>query len=307
MAGAEVLTDGNDGNRMRCACIDIGTNTTRLLVAERVGGGLREVAAVRRFVRLAGGGDGAIAPETVRQLAEVVAEQVRLAERHGAPSVRVVATAAIRRAPNRDELCRAVMRAAGVDVEVLTGREEAALAFAGAIATLADGEAEGLLGVVDVGGGSSELVTGTRHGGVGWWTSLAVGSGVLADRHLRSDPPALDELAAVRAEVDAALAGVEPPDAPCAVLAVGGSATALAAVGGELAPETIARVLSVLIAEPAAEAARRLGLHVERVRLLPAGLLLLEAAWTAFGRAPLRIAQGGLREGVVLHALDSGS
>ncbi|MEA2256796.1 MAG: exopolyphosphatase / guanosine-5-triphosphate,3-diphosphate pyrophosphatase [Solirubrobacteraceae bacterium] len=307
MAGAEVLTDGNDGNRMRCACIDIGTNTTRLLVAERDGGRLREVVAERRFLRLAGGRDGAIAPETVHRLGAVVAEQVRLAERHGAPAVRVVATAAIRRAPNRDELCRAVARAAGVEVEVLTGREEAALAFAGAIATLDDGAADGLLGVVDVGGGSSELVTGTRRDGVAWWASLSVGSGVLADRHLRSDPPALDELAAVRAEVDAALVGVAPPAAPRTVLAVGGSATSLAAAGGELAPETIARVLSVLIEEPAAQAARRLGLHVERVRLLPAGLLLLEAAWSAFGGAPLHVAKGGLREGVVLQALDAGS
>jgi exopolyphosphatase/guanosine-5'-triphosphate,3'-diphosphate pyrophosphatase len=161
--------------------------------------------------------------------------------------------------------------------------------------------------VIDVGGGSAELITGSAREGVTWCTSIDVGSGVLAERHLRSDPPALDELAAVRAEIDAALAGVRPP-AAAVVLAVGGSATSLAgAAGGELAPETIARVLSVLIAAPAEEAARRLGLHVERVRLLPAGLLLLEAAWNAFGPVPLRVAQGGLREGVVLRALDGRS
>ncbi|HEY0363619.1 MAG TPA: hypothetical protein VGC83_15175, partial [Solirubrobacteraceae bacterium] len=87
------------------------------------------------------------------------------------------------------------------------------------------------------------------------------------------------------------------------VLAVGGSATTLAAAGGgELEPASIARILAVLLAEPAAEAAKRLGLHVERVRLLPAGLLALEAAWGAFGQAPLQIARGGLREGVVMRA-----
>jgi exopolyphosphatase/guanosine-5'-triphosphate,3'-diphosphate pyrophosphatase len=307
MAGAEVLTDGNDGNRMRCGCIDIGTNTTRLLVAERDGDRLRVVVAERRFLRLATGPDGLIPAATVQRVGDVVADYVAIAREHGASRVRAVATAAIRRAPNRDDLRRAVALAAGVEVDVLTGREEAALAFAGAAATLADGAPDALLGVVDVGGGSSELVTGTRRDGVVWWASLSVGSGVLADRHLRSDPPALDELAAVRAEIDAALAGIEPPEAPGTVLAVGGSATSLAAAGGELAPESIARVLSVLIAEPAAQAAQRLGLHVERARLLPAGLLLLEAAWDAFGGAPLRVAQGGLREGVVLHALDARS
>jgi exopolyphosphatase / guanosine-5'-triphosphate,3'-diphosphate pyrophosphatase len=305
MAGAEALTDGNDGNRVRRACIDIGTNTTRLLVAERAGDGLREVAATRRFLRLTGQADGTIAPATVEQLAALVAAQVLIAAEHGADRVRVVATAAIRAAPNRDELCRAVRRAAGVPVEVLSGEQEAALAFAGALASLARPPA-GLVGVIDVGGGSSELVAGTAEGGVGWWASLAIGSGVLVERHLRSDPPALEELAAMRADVDAALTGVEPP-VPAVVLAVGGSATALAATAGDLAPETIARVLSVLIAEPAAQAAARLGLHVERVRLLPAGLLILEAAWAAFGRPLLRVARGGLREGVLLHALDAHS
>jgi exopolyphosphatase/guanosine-5'-triphosphate,3'-diphosphate pyrophosphatase len=291
---------------MRCACVDIGTNTTRLLVAERTAKGLREVVAVRRFLRLTAGPDGAIPEATVADVAALVAAHVSLARAHGAARVRTVATAAIRRAPNRGTLCRAVRTAAGVEVEVLSGEEEAALAFAGALASL-QRVPPGLIGVIDVGGGSSELVTGTADEGVTWSVSLPVGSGVLAECHLRSDPPALDELAAVRADVDRALAGLRAPT-PRIVLAVGGSATSLAGeADGELAPETIARVLSVLIAEPAAEASRRLGLHIERVRLLPAGLLVLEAAWQALGGAPLRVVRGGLREGVVLRALDAGS
>jgi exopolyphosphatase / guanosine-5'-triphosphate,3'-diphosphate pyrophosphatase len=271
-------------------------------VAEHTGEGLREVVAVRRFMRLRPAPDGAIPVATVAHVAELVAEHVALARQHGAQHVRAVATAAIRHAPNRDELCSAVRRAAGVEVEVLSGEQEAALAFAGALDSLPR-PPDGLIGVIDVGGGSSELVTGTADEGVTWWVSLPVGSGVLAERHLRSDPPALEELAAARAEIDAALARVRPP-VPLAILAVGGSATSLAGqADGALAPETIARVLSVLIDQPAAEAARRLGLHIERVRLLPAGLLLLEAAWEALGRAPLHLARGGLREGVVLRAL----
>ncbi len=292
---------------MPCACVDIGTNTTRLLIAERDGERLREVAAVRRFLPISPGADGTIPRETVVQLAEVVAAHVRLARDHGVSNVRTVATAAIRSAANRHELCRAVHDATGVEVEVLSGEQEAALAFAGAIATVGEPAPVGLIGVIDVGGGSSELVAGTADDGVAWWASFPLGSALLTDRHVRSDPPALDDLAAVRADIDAVLASVTPP-APQAVLAVGGSATSLAAAaGGELAPETIARVLSVLIAEPAADAARRLGLPVQRVRLLPAGLLALEAAWIAFGRAPLRVVQGGLREGVILRTLDGRS
>ena len=291
---------------MICACVDIGTNTTRLLVAERDGARVREVVAVRRFLRLVPADDGAIPADAVAELAAIVAAHVRMARRRGVEGVRVVGTAAIRGARNRDELCATVQRAAGVDVEVLTSEQEAALAFAGALATLARPPA-GPIGVIDVGGGSSELVTGTAHGGVTWSTSVAIGSGTLAERHLRSDPPALDELAAVRAEIDVALTGVSPPPTEM-VLAVGGSATTLAAAsGGELVPATIARILAVLLAEPAAEAAKRLGLHVERVRVLPVGLLALEAAWGAFGQVPLQIALGGLREGVVLRAFDGRS
>jgi len=306
MAGAEVLTWGDDGNRMRCACVDIGTNTTRLLVAEREGAHVREVVAARRFLRLVPGDDGAIPGDAVAELAKIVGAHVRLALGHGVGEIRIVGTAAIRGARNRDALCAAIHDAAGVPVEVLTSEQEATLAFAGALATLSP-PPRGAIGVIDVGGGSSELVTGTAGDGVTWWTSLPIGSGTLAARHLRSDPPALDELASARAEIDVALEGVRPPPAEL-VLAVGGSATTLAAAaGGELAPATIARILAVLLAEPAAEAAKRLGLPVERVRLLPVGLLALEAAWGAFGQAPLRVALGGLREGVILRAFDGRS
>jgi exopolyphosphatase/guanosine-5'-triphosphate,3'-diphosphate pyrophosphatase len=289
MAGAEVLTCGDDGNRMLCACVDIGTNTTRLLVAERDGPRLREVVAVRRFLHLAPGDDGAIPADAVAALAAIVAGHTRVAQQHGVSDVRVVGTAAIRAASNRDELCAAVRSACGVHVEVLASPPA------------------GAIGVIDIGGGSCELVTGTVADGVTWWRSVPIGSGTLAARHLRSDPPELAELAAARAEIDIALEEVDPPVTEL-VLVVGGSATTLAAAsGGELEPASIARILAVLLAEPAAEAAKRLGLHVERVRLLPAGLLALEAAWGAFGQAPLQIARGGLREGVVMRAFDGRS
>jgi exopolyphosphatase / guanosine-5'-triphosphate,3'-diphosphate pyrophosphatase len=282
------------------ACIDIGSNTTRLLVAECGAGGVRELRAERAFTRLGQGLDdgGLLTRAKLEELADTVASQVRLARELGAEPVRAVATAAVRRAANRAELLRVVREAAGVEIEVLSEDEEARLAFAGATQTL-DHAPAGVVGVVDVGGGSSELVAGTVAEGVSWSASFPVGSGDLAEAYLRSDPPASSELAALRAHVVGALAGVAPPAVEHG-LAVGGSATSLhRLVGDVLAPATLAKAIDVLAAAPAAEVARRFGLDVRRVRLLPAGILILEAASALFGR-PLLIARGGLREGVVL-------
>jgi exopolyphosphatase/guanosine-5'-triphosphate,3'-diphosphate pyrophosphatase len=280
--------------RVRCACIDIGSNTTRVLVADRTDGGLAEVLQRRAFTRLGRGLDATLIALTARE----VAAQAREARELGAASIRVVATAAVRRAANRAELCAAVQEASGLAVEILTGEEEARLAFAGATRTLEE-PLEGEIGVVDVGGGSTELVVGTLAGGVSWCTSVAVGSGDLAETYLRSDPPAPEQLDAVRRRVAGALAGVPVPS-PRIGLAVGGSATSLRRlVGDVLDPPALEGGLRVLAAHSVAEVARHWGLDPLRVRLLPAGILLLQAASGAFGCA-LRVARGGLREGVLL-------
>jgi exopolyphosphatase/guanosine-5'-triphosphate,3'-diphosphate pyrophosphatase len=285
---------------VRSACIDIGSNTTRLLVAELDDGGLREVTTQRVFNRLRGF-EGPIPLEKVREIAATVASQVRLAHESGADEVRAVATAAIRGAANRDELCAAVQEAAGVPVVVLSGEDEARLAFIGATRTLRHAP-EGMVAVVDVGGGSTELVCGTLEGGVRWSASFRVGSGFLADSYVRSDPPAPDELERIRAHADGVFEALEAPP-PEAAYAVGGSATSLRRlIGAVLDHETLGRAIRVVCAEPAEDVARRFDLHVERVRVLPAGMLLLDAASTFLG-VPLQIAGGGLREGVVLEQL----
>jgi exopolyphosphatase / guanosine-5'-triphosphate,3'-diphosphate pyrophosphatase len=213
----------------------------------------------------------------------------------------VIATAAIRAAGNREEVCAAVERAAGVPVSVLTGEEEARLAFAGATGTLQHAPL-GRVGVVDVGGGSTELVVGTLADGVEWSESFRVGSGFLADSYLRSDPPSPAELDAVRLHVAGVFEGLDVPP-PRACYAVGGSATSLRRlIGAVLDHETLGRGLRVLGSLPAEEVAQRFELDPQRVRLLPAGILLLDAASQALG-APLRIGRGGVREGVVLDVL----
>jgi exopolyphosphatase/guanosine-5'-triphosphate,3'-diphosphate pyrophosphatase len=283
-----------------CACVDIGSNTTRLLVAEPGPNGLREVLAQRSFTRLGrgAGADGTIAAAKLPEVGEVVAAQVQAARALGVDRLRVVATAAIRRAPNRGALLAVVRELAGVDVEVLSAEEEARLAFAGATALL-DPPPAGTIGVVDVGGGSSELVVGTIAGGVSWVVSLPVGSGVLADGHLHGDPPAPGELAAMRAAAAAAFAGLDAPR-PDVAVAVGGSATSLRRLVGPVLDErSIGEALEAVVSDRAAAVARRFDLDTERVRLLPAGLAILEEAARAFA-APLTLALGGLREGVVL-------
>ncbi len=257
--------------------------------------------AQRAFTRLGASRRGEIPDEKVAEVAELVASQVRMARECGVETIRVVATAAIRQAANREAFCEAVEAAAGVPVAVLSGDDEARLAFAGATRTLHHVPL-GEIGVVDVGGGSSELVVGTMAEGVSWSASFRVGSAFLADGYLRSDPPSVDELDHVRAHVAGVFEGLDAPQ-PGVAYAVGGSATSLRrVVGAELNRTTLAHGIRVLGAAPAEEVARRYELHPERVRVLPAGMLLLDEAARVFG-CPLRIASGGLREGVVLEEL----
>jgi len=296
--------DKIDGHALpRCACIDVGSNTTRLLVAMDDGPRLREVFSERAFTRLgsACAPDGEIAAGKVAEVAAVVGRQANIARQLGAGDIRVVATSAVREAPNGAELAAAIRHACGIELEVLCGEDEARLAFAGAVGMLAE-PPPGKLAVVDVGGGSTELVVGTSAGGVTWSVSLPVGSSVVTRTDLPTDPPSAAELARLRRKLARVFAAIEIPP-PVRAYAVGGSATSLQRlVGGVLEREALARGLQALVTRPAEEIALRLGLHPERARLLPAGLLLLDAASRALG-APLQLAGGGLREGVVLEQL----
>ena len=227
-------------------------------------------------------------------------EQLQTARQVGAKEVHGVATAAIRRASNGVALLDAIRGVCGLSIEVLSGEEEARLAFLGVAGTLGH-DPSGSLGVVDVGGGSSELVVGTAPDQIGWSTSFGVGSGDLADHYLRSDPPAAEELSTARAHIADALDGIAAPH-PAEAVAVGGSAASLRRLAGPLLDgDSFARALRLLAAEPASEISRRFALDIERVRLLPAGLLILEAASELFG-LPLQIGRGGVREGVLLEA-----
>jgi exopolyphosphatase / guanosine-5'-triphosphate,3'-diphosphate pyrophosphatase len=289
---------------MLCAAIDIGSNTTRVLVAEPQEGQLRKVMEQRAYTRIgkASQHDGAIDPEKVAEVSQVVATQVRLAEELGAKAIRTVATAAIREAANRRDVVAQISRVAGVEVEVLSEHEEGRLAFIGATKTLGH-PVEGEVGVVDVGGGSSEVVIGTVSEGLRSVQSFKIGSGLLADDFLSNDPPSAAELRAVREHIAGVFDGVklEQPDQ---AVAVGGSATSLRTlVGAVLEYETLERAIRVLTGAPTREVAKRFELDPRRVRILPTGVLLLEKLSELLGQ-PLQIGKGGLREGVILELLN---
>ena len=288
------------------ACVDIGSNTTRLLVAAWDGSRMRELMTQRVYTRLGKAirKTGTVPPEAIANETEVVATQVRHAQELGAREIRIVATAAIRQASNRDELVEAIAATTGLEPRVLSDADEARLAFLGASRSLGS-TPDGPLGVLDVGGGSTELAAGTADEGVSWFASFRIGSGFLADSYFRSDPPSPHDLHAAEQHAKGCFEGLEAPPVERAV-AVGGSATALRRVaGGELSHEALERAVRILSTAPSAEVAERFELDAERVRLLPAGVLIIDAVSDAVGWH-LKIGGGGLREGCILEMAAAG-
>ena len=289
---------------MLCAAVDIGSNTTRVLVAEPQEGQLRKVMEQRAYTRFDKDSKrkGRITDEKIAEIAEVVTTQVRLAEELGAEAIRIVATAAVREAKNAPEAANRIAEAAGLEVEILSEQEEGRLAFIGATKTLGH-PVDGDIGVVDVGGGSSEIILGTVSGGVREVRSFKIGSGAVAEEFLTNDPPSAAEIRSLRNYIDDFFADVEV-DEPAQAVAVGGSATSLRTlVGAVLEYETLERAVRVLTGDPIAAVAKRFELDPRRVRILPAGVLLLEKLSDLLGQ-PLQIGKGGLREGVILDLLN---
>ncbi len=197
----------------RVAAVDCGTNSIRLLVADVVDGTLRDVVRRAEVVRLGRDVDrtGRLAPDALARTLAVARQYAAACQEHGATAARFVATSATRDASNRDQFVAGVRDAFGVVPEVLSGTEEAELSFRGAVSALSRpgqgaepaGRSGAPYGVVDLGGGSTEIVVGTDRPDATW--SMDVGSVRLTERYLRHDPPTPDETAAATAAVDAAL------------------------------------------------------------------------------------------------------
>lgn len=285
------------------AAIDIGSNTTRLLVAEQQGGQLKKLMEQRAYTRIAWArdGDGTIDAEKIEEVAEVVATQVRLAREIGTKDFRAVATAAIRDAPNCDQAVDRIEALSGIEVTAISEEEEGRLSFLGATRSLTH-PVDGRLAVIDTGGGSSELVHGTVAGGVDSIRSWPIGSGHLSDELFSADPPAPAEISRARGWIEERLGDVEVVR-PEQAVAVGGTANALRKmVGARVEYETLERALRLLCGHPAVEIGRQFEIDPVRVAVLPAGTLILEKFSELLG-CPLQIGRGGLREGVILDML----
>jgi exopolyphosphatase/guanosine-5'-triphosphate,3'-diphosphate pyrophosphatase len=184
---------------VRVAAVDCGTNSIRLLVADVSGGALTDVHREMRIVRLGQNVDatGRLAPDAMERTRVALADYAIIARRAGAQRVRMVATSATRDAANREDFFTMVRQVLGTDAEVITGDEEARLSFTGAVSGL--DPADGPFVVVDVGGGSTEVVFGNWRGAGADVTaarSVDVGCVRITERHLRSDPPTPGEISA---------------------------------------------------------------------------------------------------------------
>jgi exopolyphosphatase/guanosine-5'-triphosphate,3'-diphosphate pyrophosphatase len=216
----------------RVAAFDCGTNSLRLLVADIdvVAGTSEDLLREMRIVRLGQGVDrtGRIADASLQRVFGAVEEFMDLVRKHDVKAVRFCATSAARDAENAEEFLAGVKDRTGVEAQVLDGDEEARVSFAGAIRSLPP-LPEPLL-VCDIGGGSTELILGNADGTVLAAESLDIGSVRLNERHLASDPPTKEEVAAAVEDIDRALdaCSVDPADAG-AVIGVAGTVTTLAA------------------------------------------------------------------------------
>ena len=271
--------------------IDIGTNTTRLLVAEVRDGRLRPKLERRHFL-------SALSEEEAGALPGLVEREAAIARESGAEALISAATEGLRGTRVARGLDQACARIGAGGLRILSPGEEAALAFLGAT-SCEPAELPQSVAVVDVGGGSTEVAVGTPGQPPGWWASRPVGSHGLTERALRSDPPTRDQMAAARNAAARRFVGVEPPDCELA-LAVGGGATSLRRIsGGAIDRAVISELLERLGSAPSEELGAELGIAPQRVRLLPAALAVLEAVCELLPE-PLRIARGGVREGLAL-------
>jgi exopolyphosphatase / guanosine-5'-triphosphate,3'-diphosphate pyrophosphatase len=278
----------------RVAAIDCGTNSIRLLIADigRSNGTttLTDVVREMRVVRLGQGVDatGELAPEALERTFAATADYARLIKEHEAVKVRFVATSASRDARNRHVFVDGIRTLLGVEPEVISGDEEAALSFAGASSVLPILDGQEVL-VVDLGGGSTEFVLGTAAG-VTAAKSVDIGCVRLTERHLRQDPPTVEQIAAAQADVDDAIARAQqdvPLERATAVVGVAGSITTITAHamrlpeyspdvihGTELPLETVRAAASDLLAMDRSGRSALPYMHPGRVDVIGAGGLV---------------------------------
>ncbi|MFD9881455.1 exopolyphosphatase [Streptomyces alboflavus] len=307
----------------RVAAIDCGTNSIRLLVADAdpATGQLVDLDRRMEIVRLGQGVDrtGRLAPEALERTFAACREYAEVIKEHGAERLRFVATSASRDAENRDDFVRGVLDILGVEPEVISGDQEAEFSFTGATKELTGHpDLPGPYLVVDIGGGSTEFVVGDDH--VRAARSVDVGCVRMTERHLvqdgvvLADPPTEVQLAAIRADVEAALDLAEetvPLREAHTLVGLAGSVTTVAgiALGLDAYDSTaihhsrfpyarVAEIADMLVRSTHAERAAIPVMHPGRVDVIAAGVLVLLAIMERAGAAELVVSEHDILDGI---------
>ncbi|MEU8961815.1 MULTISPECIES: Ppx/GppA phosphatase family protein [unclassified Streptomyces] len=297
----------------RVAAIDCGTNSIRLLVADAdpATGEITDLDRRMTIVRLGQGVDrtGRLAPEALERTFAACREYAAIIKDLGAERLRFVATSASRDAENRDDFVRGVLDILGVEPEVISGDQEAEFSFVGATKEL-DGDDEYL--VVDIGGGSTEFVVGSA--GVEAARSVDIGCVRMTERHHPGDPATPEQIAAIRADIEAALDLAErtvPLRGPRTLVGLAGSVTTVAAISlglsaydsaalhhARISYEEVAAVTGRLLAATHAERAAIPVLHPGRIDVIGAGALVLLAIMERTGAREVVVSEHDILDGI---------
>lgn len=294
------------------AAIDCGTNSVRLLITRLVDGRLEEVDRRLHITRLGQGVDatGAFHPDALARTLDAMADFGAQLDGSGVQHRRVVATSAARDAANSAEFFEGVKARVGVPAEIISGAEEAYLSFTGAVTALPHLPQPVL--VMDIGGGSTELVVGSPHG-TDVAISLNIGSVRLRESHLHSDPPSKAEVATASVRIDELLdgSGIDFRMAASWV-GVGGTVTSLSALAQGLHTYDRTRVHGSVLSQPALSAltARLLAMPIAEVAALPtmvpgradvicAGALICARVGARMSRTDLTVSEADILDGII--------
>ena len=308
---------------MRVAVVDLGTNTTRLLVADVQDGQLEELEKQTTITRLGQGVDatGRLADEAMDRVRETMDEYRQTIDRLQAEEVIAVATSAMRDADNGPEFRDELNRRYGIDARTISGDEEARLTFLGATSgRTAAAKRPPSMVVIDIGGGSTEYVVGSNGADPDFHVSAQMGSRRHTERFLQSDPPTHEELEELAADVRRIVEESVPQEVrerTAEGIAVAGTATTLAAIDLELDPydpekvhgyrlglAAAERIQAMLAAVPVEERRNVTGLHPDRAPVIVAGVTILVESIRAFGLDEIEISESDILQGAAMAAAD---
>jgi exopolyphosphatase/guanosine-5'-triphosphate,3'-diphosphate pyrophosphatase len=289
------------GGLSRHSVIDVGSNTIHLLVGEVDGNAVLPVTGEKVSARLGSGVErtGKIEARRLEVAANAIALFARIAALNGVAEPVILATSAVRDAENGSELTERVRELTGLKMRLISGEEEAVLGFRGAVSAIGPSRGGPVL-VVDLGGGSAQLIVGVASSGPIMEVSLPLGSNRTTERFVENDPAKKKELRALDGHVKGMMPGWGLSQR-VSVVAVGGSARAMLKITRDSLTVERLRRLALEVAEyPSAVLAREHGLSPERARVMPAAITTLAAILEHFGKDGLTVARGGLREGALL-------